>query len=211
MTDYLTIATWALVIIAFISAIIAVFKLSIIKRDRERKVIVEIVKIFLIPTLNTLELNRKNFNKININSFPDFLILDFSIPNYILKSTSFDSFTQRKYLLKRQILRYNKDCLKINEKINELKTTTRNKGITYSKFNKKGEREVLAEQYENEDKIKILDAEGLKKDISDIEDVIKKNQGLDDKTEKLIHKLEKIKRKLQRKYYLTEDELKDSW
>ena len=62
----------------------------------ERKVIVEIVKDFLIPLVDTLKEDRKQFKKINISSFPEFLGLQFGIPNRLLKGAIFDRFAKRK-------------------------------------------------------------------------------------------------------------------
>jgi hypothetical protein len=60
----MVIATWTLAIITAFYATITFYMLLIMKRDRERKVIVEIVKDFLIPTIDTLKEDRKQFNKI---------------------------------------------------------------------------------------------------------------------------------------------------
>ena len=92
----IVIATWALVFITAIYATITLYMLLIMKRDRERKVIVEIVKNFVIPTINTLKEDRKQFKKINISSFPEFLGLQFGIPNRLLKGAIFDRFAKRK-------------------------------------------------------------------------------------------------------------------
>ena len=202
----IVIATWALVFITTFYATITFYMLLIMKRDRERKVIVEIVKKFLIPTINTLKEDRKQFKKINISSFPEFLGLQFGIPNRLLKGAIFDRFAKRKPLLKRQILKYNELCSKIHEKIKELKGVAREEGITYPIVNKKGASVRIAERYENEEIIKILEEKGLNKSIKDIEDVSER-LGLDKKAEKKIRKLERIKRKLQDKYNLTDEEL----
>ena len=202
----IVIATWALVFITTFYATITFYMLLIMKRDRERKVIVEIVKKFLIPTINTLKEDRKQFKKINSSSFPEFLGLQFGIPNRLLKGAIFDRFAKRKPLLKRQILKYNELCSKIHEKIKELKGVAREEGITYPIVNKKGASVRIAERYENEEIIKILEEKGLNKSIKDIEDVSER-LGLDKKAEKKIRKLERIKRKLQDKYNLTDEEL----
>ncbi len=202
----IVIVTWALVFITAIYATITLYMLLIMKRDREREVIVEIVKNFLIPTINTLKEDRKQFKKINISSFPEFLGLQFGIDNRFLRGAIFDRFAKRKPLLKRQILKYNELCSKIHEKIKELKGVAREEGITYPIVNKKGASVRIAERYENEEIIKILEEKGLNKSIKDIDD-ISERLGLDKKAEKSIRKLERIKRKLQDKYNLTDEEL----
>ena len=203
----IVIATWALVIITAIYATINLYMLLIMKRDRERRVIVEIVKNFLIPTIDTLKEDRKQFKKINISSFPEFLGLQFGISDRFLKSAIFDSFAKRKPLLKRRILKYNELCSKIHEKIKELKGVAREEGITYPIVNKEGDSVRIAERYENEEIIKILEEKGLNKNIEDIEDISGRLR-LDKKAEKSIRKLERIKRKLQDKYNLTDEELR---
>ncbi len=88
-----------------------------------------------------------------------------------------------------------------------MKGVAREEGITYPIVNKEGDSVRIAERYENEEIIKILEEKGLNKNIEDIEDISGRLR-LDKKAEKSIRKLERIKRKLQDKYNLTDEELR---
>jgi len=204
----IVIATWALAIITAFYATITFYMLLIIKRDREHKVIVEIVKYFLIPVIDTLEVDRKQFNRINNLSFPDFLDFQFGIPTHFLKGVIFDRFAKRKpllkTLLKRKILKYNELNSKFSKEIDEFKKIAEKEGVVKSIVNKKGPRTVINAQYETENLTKILRGKGLDQKINDI---IIQSFGLDKKAEKLVRKLEKIKEKFQDKYILADEEL----
>ena len=200
----MVIATWTLAIITAFYATITFYMLLIMKRDRERKVIVEIVKDFLIPTIDTLKENRKQFNKINISYFPDFLDLQFGIHTRFLKGAIFDRFAKRKPLLKRKILKYNELNSKFSKEIDEFKKIAEKEGVVKSIVNKKGPRTVINDQYETENLTKILRGKGLDQKINDINI---ESFGLDKKAEKLVRKLEKIKEKFQDKYILADEEL----
>ncbi len=204
---YLAIAA---IIISSISAISALKMYQVTKRDKEHPVILEIVKDFLIPLVDTLKDDRKRFKEIDNSSFPTFLDLQFCIDNHFLRGASFDRFAKRKPLLKRQILKYNELCSKIHEKIGELKKIALDKGvIDSSSITIPGEgcpRTVIKDKYENVDLPKILKEKGLEQKIRDIKISIEEF-GLDKKAEKKIRKLERIKRKLQDKYNLTDEEL----
>jgi hypothetical protein len=204
----MVIATWTLAIITAFYATITFYMLLIMKRDRERKVIVEIVKDFLIPTIDTLKEDRKQFNKINISYFPDLLDLQFGIHTRFLKGAIFDRFAKRKPLLKRKILKYNELCSKFSKEIEEFKKIAHDEGMVNSQQNKEcpGGRTVIVDQYENEDITKILKEKGLEQKIEDIAISIE-GFGLDKKAEKLIRKLEKIEEKFRDKYNLTDKEL----
>lgn len=56
----------------------------------------ELVKDFLIPLVDTLKEDRKQFKMINISSFPTFLDLQFCIDNRFLRGAIFDRFAKRK-------------------------------------------------------------------------------------------------------------------
>jgi hypothetical protein len=60
---------------------------------------VELVKDFLIPLVDTLKEDRKQFKKINISSFPEFLGLQFCISDRFLKSALFDRFAKEKVIV----------------------------------------------------------------------------------------------------------------
>ena len=204
---YLAIAA---IIISSISAISALKMYQVTKRDKEHPVILEIVKDFLIPLVDTLKDDRKRFKEIDNSSFPTFLDLQFCIDNRFLRGASFDRFAKRKPLLKRQILKYNELCSKIHEKIGELKKIALYKGVIDSSSitipGEGGPRTVIKDKYENDDLPKILKEKGLEQKIRDIKISIEEF-GLDKKAEKKIRKLERIKRKLQDKYNLTDEEL----
>jgi len=204
---YLAIAA---IIISSISAISALKMYQVTKRDKEHPVILEIVKDFLIPLVDTLKDDRKRFKEIDNSSFPTFLDLQFCIDNRFLRGASFDRFAKRKTLLKRQILKYNELCSKIHEKIGELKKIALYKGVIDSSSitipGEGGPRTVIKDKYENDDLPKILKEKGLEQKIRDIKISIEEF-GLDKKAEKKIRKLERIKRKLQDKYNLTDEEL----
>ncbi len=198
------------IIISSISAISALTVYQVTKRDKEHPVILEIVKDFLIPLVDTLKDDKKRFKEIDNSSFPTFLDLQFCIDNHFLRGAIFDRFAKRKPLLKRQILKYNELCSKIHEKIGELKKIALDKGvIDSSSITITGEgcpRTVIKDKYENVDLPKILKEKGLEQKIRDIKISIEEF-GLDKKAEKKIRKLERIKRKLQDKYNLTDEEL----
>lgn len=206
----MVIATWTLAIITAFYATITFYMLLIMKRDRERKVIVEIVKDFLIPTIDTLKENRKQFNKINISYFPDFLDLQFGIHTRFLKGAIFDRFAKRKPLLKRKILKYNELSSKFSKEIEEFKKIAYDEGMVVTTAititGESGHRTLINDKYENEDITKILKEKGLEQKIEDIAISIK-GFGLDKKAEKLIRKLEKIEEKFRDKYNLTDKEL----
>ena len=207
----IVIATWALVFITAIYATITLYMLSIMKRDRERKVIVEIVKNFLIPTIDTLKEDRKQFKKINISSFPEFLDLQFGIDNRFLRGASFDRFAKRNPLLKKLILKYNELCSKIHEKIGEFLKIALDKGVIDSSSIKiageGGPRTVIKDKYKNVDFPKILEEKGLEQKIRDIKISIEEF-GFGKEANKLIGKLDRVKKKLQDKYNLTDEELR---
>ena len=204
---YLAIAA---IIISSISAISALKMYQVTKRDKEHPVILEIVKDFLIPLVDTLKDDRKRFKEIDNSSFPTFLDLQFCIDNHFLRGASFDRFAKRKPLLKRQILKYNELCSKIHEKIGELKKIALDKGVIDSSSitinGEGGPRTVIKDKYKNVNLPKILEEKGLEQKIRDIKISIEEF-GLDKKAEKKIRKLERIKRKLQDKYNLTDEEL----
>ena len=206
----IVIATWALVFITAIYATITLYMLLIMKRDRERKVIAEIVKNFLTQTINTLKKDKKRFKEIGNSSFPTFLYLHFCIDNRFLRGAIFDRFAKRKPLLKRQILKYNELCSKIHEKIGELKKIALDKGViddsSITIAGEGGPRTVIKDKYENDDLPKILKEKGLEQKIRDIKISIEEFC-LEKKANKLIGKLDRIKRKLQDKYNLTDEEL----
>jgi len=66
MTNEVAIATWALVVVTasstIIYAILTYRNLSIMKRDRERKLIVEITKNVIIPILNSIKKDKSRFD-----------------------------------------------------------------------------------------------------------------------------------------------------
>ena len=206
--NYETYLAIAAIIISSISAISALKMYQVTKRDKEHPVTAEIVKDFLMPTIDTLKEDRKQFNRINNLSFPEFLDFQFGIPNRFLKGVIFDRFAKRKPLLKRKILKYNELCSKFSKEIEEFKKIAHDEGMVTSRLTKEYRRgsTVIVDQYENEDITKILREKGLDQKIKDIEISIK-GFGLDKKAEKSIRKLEKIKEKFRDKYNLTDKEL----
>ena len=198
------------IIISSISPISALKMYQVTKRDKEHPVILEIVKDFLTHTINTLKVDKKRFKEIDNSSFPTFLDLHFCINNRFLRGAIFDRFAKRKPLLKRQILKYNELCSKIHEKIGEFKKIALDKGVIDSSSitinGEGGPRTVIKDKYENVNLAKILEEKGLEQKIRDIKISIEEF-GLDKKANKLIGKLDRIKRKLQDKYNLTDEEL----
>jgi len=157
--------TWALVIITAIYVTITFRMLSIMTRDRERKAIVEIVKDFLEPTIEALKEDRKQFNKINISYFPEFLDFSFGIDPRFLKGAIFDRFAKRKPLLKRKILKYNELCSKFSDEIEEFKKIASDEEVVVTSpitiTGEKGAKTSINDKYKNEDITKILKEKGL--------------------------------------------------
>lgn len=179
--------------------------LSIMKRDRERKVIVRIVKDALIPIIDNLKEDIRLLNKINIDSFPNFLDMKFGIYSRHLEGDSFNRFAARRYILKWRLFKYNKLCDEINGIIDGLKTEALDKKIITIITNGNGTRCTIAEQYEDNNITEILKNAGLSNTINDIVNAVNKKK-LYDKAEKLNKKLGEIKEKYIYKYYMTEEE-----
>lgn len=206
LTDYLAMATWALVILTAVYATITYLTLSIMRRDRERKVIVEIVTEVLIPLIDNLKEDIRLLNEIKIDSFPNFLDMQLGIHSRHLQGDIFNRFATRKYILRWRLFEYNRLCKKINDLLNRLKRKGLDKNIITILTNSNGTRCTISEQYEDNDIKKILKNEGLSNDINYIVDAINENR-IYNKAEKLRKKINKMKGKYIHKYYMTEKEL----
>lgn len=110
--DPLVAANVSLVIVTGIYVIFTGQILLIMVREKERPMILDMVKNFVIPVKNALNPNQP----LNEAYFPRFLTFTFCIPPNLLEGAIFGRFAKRNRLLKWNILRYQKLCSEFEEK-----------------------------------------------------------------------------------------------
>lgn len=171
--------------------------------------ILKIVKDFLEPTIDKLNKDRTNLRQINDRSFPKFLDFQFGMSDKSLQSDIFHRFIKWKLLLKNKIRSYNKSCDELDKTIGELKQMGYDEGvintdkITARNLNPETieTRIVIADEYGNSEKAKLLEDKGLDVKIDEINSLTERTK-LDKKARDLIQRLEKIKEKYQDRYDL---------
>lgn len=199
--DPLVAANVSLVIVTGIYVIFTGQILLIMVREKERPMILDMAKNFVIPVKNALNSNQP----LNETYFPSFLTFTFCIPPNLLEWAIFGRFAKRNRLLKWNILRYQKLCSEFKKKFEEFKKEAKDKGVV--EFSYSGRDIVnITVQYEDKEITKILAETGLDEKIENIKE-FRDQLSLDKKAKKLIDKLEKLISNYQDKYYLTDDDL----
>jgi len=175
------------------------------KIEREKPVILK-MRDFLKQTIDKLNKDIRDLNRINISYFPEFLNFQFGIPPNLLKNDIYGRFIKRKPRLKKDLEKYNELCSELNKTIGKLKQMGYDEGVitdptTTRNLNPETivTKIVMEDRYENSDrKAEILKEKGLDVKIVEIKKFTE-SEKLDKKAENLIQRLEKIKGKYQDK------------
>lgn len=168
------------------------------KSDKIRRVILELIKIFINPTIDKLKIESKPCEF----EFPE--ILDY--PFGISEDNGFKRFSKTKRIMAWRIRIYNKFCRQITRKILELTKKTKELGIIEYVTDSKGYHPTLSREYEDLNKGEIedlLEEHELDNYKQEINELLKE---LPNKSKILCEKLQKLKDKWIRRYYLLQSD-----
>ena len=168
------------------------------RSDKIRRVILELIKTFINPTINKLKIDSKPCEF----EFPG--ILDY--PFGVSSEDEFKRFSKTKWIMGWRIRRYNKFCSQITRKILELTKKTKELGIIEYVTDRDGYHPTLSRKYEDWAKEEIdglleeYELGNYKKEINEL------LEELSNKSKNLYKKLEKLKDKWIRRYYLLQSD-----
>jgi len=177
------------------------------KSDKIRRVIIDLIKNFVDPTIQQLKID----SRITEFEFPDLLNDYFGISG----GNEFKRFSKTKRIMGWRIKKYNEYCKMINDKITDLGNRAKEKGLVESVHYiqrdviRKSNYENLLEltkKYEDLSKDQIEDLlkeHNLNNYKQEINELLKK---LPEKSKKLCKILEKLRDKWIRRYYLLESD-----
>jgi len=175
------------------------------KSDKIRRIIIDLIKIFINPTIDKLKIDSKPSEF----EFPDSLNYFFGISG----GNGFKRFSKTKRIMGWRIRKYNEYCDIINDKIIELGNRAKEQGLVEHRAyierivttkGKDGDLLGLTEEYEdlNDEEIEVLlEEHKLDSYKQEINELLKE---LPEKSKKLCKRLEKLRTKWIRRYYLLE-------
>lgn len=201
LSDILPYTQIIAVMIAFVGIILTVIGIVLSQHNRRsdkvQRIIIDLIITFINPNIDKLKIdsNLREFE------FPRSLNVYFGIVD---KNDAFRRFSERKFLwiIKWRINTYRKFSDEINNKIIELAQKAQGQKLIEGIHDVYGHSRVLQAKYmqmSEEDLSKLLHKHDLTDDIKEIDNMKKE---LAPKADELWKKLEKLKNKWIRKYYL---------
>jgi hypothetical protein len=165
------------------------------RNDNIKAVIIELIKIFVNPAKDKLKID----SILHKFQFPEILNYPFGLSNY-------DKFSKTKRIMGWRVKRYNKFCSQITKEVLELAMKTKEIGIIKYATDNGGYHPIITEKYEDLTKEEIeslLEKYKLNNYRNEINELLKE---LPEKSKKLCGKLEKLKNKWIRRYYLLQSD-----